>query len=226
MSRDGFSISIKRELAQRVCNRCSNPVCRQPTSGPRLDSDKSANIGVAAHIKAASEGGPRFDPDQSAKERAGIENGIWLCQNCAKLVDSDVERYSSDLLHDWKNQAENSAHLALQQRSRSEGELDTFCQLAQKMPSLIEEMSHDLHSSEAELILEFVVLPSEGVWYQSRRNRFTYYETIHPFVQNAVQLLEEYGFVRDVTPKSYPVYRMTEEFVDLVTTLYPLNNST
>jgi hypothetical protein len=64
------------------------------------------DVGVAAHITAASPGGPRFDPSLSDKERAGATNGIWLCQNCAKLIDSDVARFSASVLRGWKLGAE------------------------------------------------------------------------------------------------------------------------
>ena len=64
------------------------------------------DVGVAAHITAASSGGPRFDPSLSDKERAAVANGIWLCQNCAKLIDSDVVRFSTNVLREWKLGAE------------------------------------------------------------------------------------------------------------------------
>ena len=88
---------------------CSNPGCRKPTCGPRYDPAKSINIGVAAHITAASPGGVRYNSSLSETERSSIENGIWLCQNCAKLIDSDKDRYSASYLRDWKTRAEKAA---------------------------------------------------------------------------------------------------------------------
>jgi hypothetical protein len=67
------------------------------------------NIGVAAHITAASPGGPRYDLHLTPVERAGHENGIWLCQNCAKLIDNDVRAYPATVLKAWKFEAEASA---------------------------------------------------------------------------------------------------------------------
>src|SRR5437899_8109263 len=55
--RDEFSVGTKELLAKRVGYRCSNPECRQPTSGPQEDPAKVVNIGVAAHITAASPDG-------------------------------------------------------------------------------------------------------------------------------------------------------------------------
>jgi hypothetical protein len=108
-NRDDFSPLIKRSLAERVGFQCSNPDCLAPTSGPQITNSKSVNVGVAAHITAAAQGGPRYDPALSSEERAGITNGIWLCQNCAKLVDNDPIRYSTDTLRQWKLHAEQDA---------------------------------------------------------------------------------------------------------------------
>ncbi len=107
--RDDFTKPTIETLARRVGYRCSNPNCRKLTSGPRTDPARAVNIGVAAHITAASPGGPRYDPDLSSEERKAIENGLWLCQNCAKLIDSDPLRYPAELLYEWKRQAEQAA---------------------------------------------------------------------------------------------------------------------
>tara|TARA_B100000929_G_scaffold5347_1_gene4503 strand:+ start:517 stop:705 length:189 start_codon:yes stop_codon:yes gene_type:complete len=56
--RDDFTKKTKEILAKRVGLLCSNPKCKKPTSGPNSDQNKSTNIGVAAHITAASVGGP------------------------------------------------------------------------------------------------------------------------------------------------------------------------
>jgi hypothetical protein len=91
--RDRFTRATIEALADRAGNRCSNPKCREPTSGPCTDPTKAINIGMAAHITAASEGGPRYDPSLTSKRRGHPDNGTWLCQNCAKLIDNDPERY-------------------------------------------------------------------------------------------------------------------------------------
>ena len=106
---DDFSEQVKRILASRVANLCSKPDCRAPTSGPQVDPAKALNVGVAAHITAASPGGPRYDPNLSPEERSRHENGIWLCQTHAKLVDNDPSRFTADVLGRWKRDAEQEA---------------------------------------------------------------------------------------------------------------------
>jgi hypothetical protein len=93
--------------------QCSNPNCRQPTSGPQQDPTKALNVGVAAHITAASRGGPRYDSRLGTGGRRSAENGIWLCQNCAKLVDNDPLTYTVELLQQWKRVSEDAARLAI-----------------------------------------------------------------------------------------------------------------
>lgn len=85
-NRDEFSPAIKRSLAERVGSLCSNSECKASTGGSQIADSKSLNVGVAAHITGAAPNGPRYDPSLSSAERAAITNGIWLCQNCAKLV--------------------------------------------------------------------------------------------------------------------------------------------
>jgi hypothetical protein len=107
--RDDFTEEVKRTLAARVGNRCSNPTCRALTSGPQDDPAKALNVGVAAHITAAAQGGPRYDTLLSSEERCHADNGIWLCQTCAKLVDNDTSQFPSNVLRAWKTIAENDA---------------------------------------------------------------------------------------------------------------------
>jgi hypothetical protein len=135
-SRDNFLEKTKKVLQERVGNRCSNPDCRCLTSGPNNDPEKASRIGVAAHITAAAENGPRYDVFLNKEERTSIFNAIWLCQNCSKLIDSDCERYSTNLLQKWKAHAEELARLELEGKTlkpeqKYEGfycpHCDTFC---------------------------------------------------------------------------------------------------
>ena len=107
--RDDFTEEVKRTLAARTGNTCSNPDCRALTSGPQDDTAKTLNVGVAAHITGAAEGGERYDPMLSSEERRHPDNGIWLCQTCAKLVDNDASRFTETLLRAWKQIAEDRA---------------------------------------------------------------------------------------------------------------------
>ena len=213
-TRDDFPASVKDELAKRVGFLCSNPACRQPTSGPQSSPSGSVNVGVAAHITAAAPGGPRYDPGLSTGNRASAANGIWLCQTHAKLIDNDLSGYSVEKLREWKSDAEAAAAHALEQRrsppTESEG---VFLEAERLMPALIREMRADVQGDATELVREFVPLPQSGVVFGHDRPRFEYYANQHPGLLLQIDWLEEMGLIVDVTPKSTPVYRMTTEFV-------------
>jgi hypothetical protein len=105
-NRDDFSKGTKEILAKRVGYLCSNTTCRKPTIGANEDFNKATIIGIASHITAASKGGPRYNELISQEQRRHYSNGIWLCSNCAGLIDKDPSNFSIILLENWKTQAE------------------------------------------------------------------------------------------------------------------------
>jgi hypothetical protein len=104
--RDDFSKQTVTELGKGAGYRCSNPDCRRSTIGANAEQDGSITIGVAAHICAASPGGPRYDSAQTQEARRAKANGIWLCQNCARLIDTDERKFTVELLVEWKCNAQ------------------------------------------------------------------------------------------------------------------------
>lgn len=111
--RDDFKKKTIEYLARRVAYLCSNPECIRPTLGSQAGGQGLINIGVAAHITAASVGGKRYDASLSPDERRCASNGIWLCQSCSKLIDSDEKKYTVELLREWKRTAEERAFTAI-----------------------------------------------------------------------------------------------------------------
>ena len=116
MARANFTKSTIEILAKRVAFKCSNPSCTRDTTGPNKNHSKATNIGVAAHIYAASKGGPRFNDSMNHSDRKSINNGIWLCANCSILIDRDYLKYTAELLYKWKYHAEKVAALNLENR--------------------------------------------------------------------------------------------------------------
>lgn len=117
--RDEFTLKTKDILAKRVSFNCSNPECKAQTIGPNSNPQKTVSIGVAAHITAASAGGPRFNSSLSSQDRSDISNGIWLCENCSTLIDKDPIKFSVNVLNTWKTKAEDDAFKLLQERHAS-----------------------------------------------------------------------------------------------------------
>jgi hypothetical protein len=111
-NRDDFSPAVRSALALRAAYHCS--ICDRPTIGPSDESPTAtSNIGTASHIRAAAPGGRRYDPDMTPEERAGGGNGIWLCANHGRLVDTDDVTYTVGGLHEFKAQHERRCQVAL-----------------------------------------------------------------------------------------------------------------
>jgi hypothetical protein len=75
-------------VAERAGFKCT--LCGKATHAPALNSVKaSVNDGIAAHITAASPGGPRYDASLTPEHRTGIENAIYVCAGCSRLIDAN-----------------------------------------------------------------------------------------------------------------------------------------
>ena len=83
--------------------------------GSARNPNKALNIGVAAHITAASPGGARYDDNLTPEQRKDARNGIWLCQNCAKLVDNDDIQFPVEYIRAWKTMREVEARMNIGQ---------------------------------------------------------------------------------------------------------------
>jgi hypothetical protein len=215
--RDEFPLGIKELLSKRVGSRCSNPNCRQLTSGPQEDPNKALNVGVAAHITAASPDGPRYDSAMSSEQRTSANNGIWLCQKCAKLVDNDSARYAIKMLINWRTTAENAARDEVEGKNQSITQLrnsDPYQKIEKLMPDLIAEMKKDL--SEQPLKREFVLLEKKWMYWASGNELFYYFED-HSELKSKIRILENFGLVHDISFNDVDRYNITEEFADYLT---------
>lgn len=212
MARDDFSRQTIDRMAKRAGMRCSNPDCRSPTSGPAAAPTDVTNTGVAAHICAASLGGPRYDGDMAPEERSAITNGIWLCQNHAKLVDDDEIAFPVSLLREWKEVAEHIA--ALELRGFAVRKARPFESLERQAPKLIAEMRKDI--AEQPLVREMVLLSTSRVSYNASYAQFMYYADEHEYLQNIVMIMENLNAIRSAKFNDIPRYRITEDFASFL----------
>lgn len=208
MARDEFSRPVIDRLAKRVGMKCSCPDCRMPTSGPDGD-DGVTNVGVAAHISAASPGGARYDETLTPEMRSDISNGIWLCQTHAKLIDDDELTYTSAVLHDWKETAEHMA--ALEARGFAVRRAVPFPSLEKKGPQLLAEMREDL--TKQPLIREFILLSKKVMYNPGQTPFFVYYYEDHEYLASLMTIMQHAGAIYDVAFNDVPRYNFTEEFV-------------
>ena len=102
-------------------------------------------------------------------------------------------------------------------KEKETGKRKIFSNLAEKMPDLIKEMQEDLSKPECIVIREFYILSNDRVLFNSGGEKcLFYYEDQHENLAHKIKLLENNGFVSDVTHTNTPKYRIIEEFVDCV----------
>jgi hypothetical protein len=154
LARDNFKPPVIDKLKARVAMRCSNPTCRVPTSAAATNVEKVNSIGVAAHICAASPGGPRYNKKMTPAERISIENAIWLCSNCSTEIDRDIEKYTTSKLNEWKKTAETTAKDELGQKLPSKTDtLDTLSTALTGYPkSFISTAISNIHSASGKAL--------------------------------------------------------------------------
>ena len=209
-NRDDFRAPVIRTIAQRAGYRCSNQTCLRPTIGPD-GADDSASIGVAAHITAAAEGGPRYDPTLTPEERAAAENGIWLCQTCSRLVDVDVTSHSIDQLREWKTLAEMRAYLGI--RGFAIVVSRSFQKLEEKMPGLVAEMRNDIGNEP--FVREFVILSKDWSYNGDSENPiFSYFFEDHDKLKPMLKVMQNYGAIIETTHNNTDRFEFTEDFAE------------
>jgi len=142
-------------------------------------------------------------------------NGIWLCQTCSKLIDSDQPGFATAKLAEWKSDAETAAALALSERRApvfwSEG---VFREAERLMPALIACLRADVQGDTTELVREFCVKQSPDHYIGWVKTHFEYDRETHTDLLLQVDWLAEMGLIVDVATSNLPKYRITPEFVD------------
>lgn len=79
-------------------DRCAFPECNRP-----LSHYASRTVtGIICHIKAKNEGGSRYDPTQTDKERDSFDNLIMLCPSHHKVIDENPDVYTVEKLLEMK----------------------------------------------------------------------------------------------------------------------------
>ncbi|WP_368187032.1 hypothetical protein [Aestuariibius sp. HNIBRBA575] len=207
-NRDDFRAPVVRTIAQRAGFRCSNQTCLRPTIGPD-GANETASIGVAAHITAAAEGGPRYDPTLTPEERSAAGNGIWLCQTCSRLVDVDVPSHSIDHLREWKTLAEMRAYLGI--RGFAIVVSRSFQSLENKMPDLVAEMRDDMKTEP--FVREFIVFSRKWSYTgDPEKPVFSYFFEDHDNLKPKLKVMQNYGAIIETTHNNTDRFEFTEDF--------------
>jgi len=98
-------IHIVRRLDTLSGNKCAAPNCTKSL----VARDNETIISKICHIEAASENGPRFNPEMTDDERRHFDNLILLCDECHSIIDNkdNEQKYPVSLLKEWKRNHES-----------------------------------------------------------------------------------------------------------------------
>ena len=180
------------------------------TMGPNSIENKATNIGVAAHITAASPGGPRFDGALTQEDRSSISNAIWLCQSCSKLIDSDTSKYTVKLLNGWKKEVERQTELKLNKQKTISPKVN-HQEVFNLMPELINEIVNDLKANP--IFREFILQKKGWIYNSGGKQILVYYYEDHNNLDAKIRLLENNGLVTDITDNNTLRYIFEENFI-------------
>ena len=85
---------------------CSFPDCKKNLFIDRTETDDETLIGEMCHIIAEADNGPRGDSSFPMDKRNVYENLILMCRNHHRIIDSQTNTYSIDLLRKMKSDHE------------------------------------------------------------------------------------------------------------------------
>lgn len=161
MSRPGeFSQKTIEHLAASVGYKCAR--CFIKTSFYDPADGKRKGLGRAAHIVAASPGGPRADSDYTIEQLKSAQNGVHLCANCADVVDRVPENFPVAKLTAMQSAAvEKERSQILQPGNSVQLNFDQVCRLN----SFIIKAQHITNGIDLRLINEYTF---RGQWLEEK----------------------------------------------------------
>ena len=100
--------TTKKKVLAASGNQCAYPNCKELM----LDLEHQTIIGKICHIKGSKSNSARYDKNQSDEDRHSFNNLICLCGKHHDIIDDNVELYTVETLHKWKqNHEEKIANL-------------------------------------------------------------------------------------------------------------------
>ena len=86
--------------------------------------------------------------------------------------------------------------------------------IEKRFPAVIAEMRSDFAPQENRHVRVFFVKESNSTLGFTSEPCFEYHTDKHPDLRAAVALLEQHGFITDITPGNCPMYRVREKLFD------------
>ena len=84
------------------------------------------------------------------------------------------------------------------------------------MPELILEMKKDLTNPKTQFLREFFVISKHHSLNTGGKNELVYYFEEHDYLEGKCQILENEGYLINVTPVNATKYRFNEHFVEMI----------
>lgn len=105
MEHPGPTVSTIKQLYAHAVS-CAFPGCSEPLYREEITAGTWTLNSRICHICARSEGGPRWDPRQSADDNRSEANLLLMCTAHASAIDDQktLSRYPAELLREWKSQ--------------------------------------------------------------------------------------------------------------------------
>ena len=140
------SRSISQKTIKRLYALSRNQCAMDNCTSELFQNDGDCNNSDIAHIQGLNPGSPRYNPNQSNKERNNFDNLILLCPSHHREIDnkSNLEKYTVEYLKEMKYR-----HEYLNEQSASERKLCLHHSLTSK--TIAPEIIDILHNK----ILEF-----------------------------------------------------------------------
>ncbi len=91
-----ISDKTRKVLWGRSGNRCA--ICRHELVSDATDKDDDSVVGDECHIRSARPNGPRHDSTYAAEKLDAYVNLMLLCRTHHKMVDDQMDTYTTDIL--------------------------------------------------------------------------------------------------------------------------------
>jgi len=101
MARKNVSYVVLKSLLAKSGNKCAFPNCDHP-----IVNNDHLLISELAHIEAVSPNGPRFNSSLTEEQINSYNNLLYLCHQHHKEVDYCPEKYTVEILKNYKNDHE------------------------------------------------------------------------------------------------------------------------
>jgi hypothetical protein len=97
----------------------------------------------------------------------------------------------------------------------------TFSFVYEEMRDLIDEMRNDLLKDDFRHTRSFIILANREIAFNCAIKRFFYYENEHDNLVGKLSMLENYGFIENISDGNTKKYQMKEEFVAKIKSISP-----